>query len=565
MPIRQAAWAARALSIVIGCAGLPVDACADPAPAPSTEPHSLGFASPEHAALGGRVYLRFGDGSRRRADQVVLLHRAAANGYGENLSYADLLYLGGDFYSVPYAGVGHGAHVDSDAIAALGDGDAPAVALRRHLLTFSYQHYVDYLPRLRAIERDLQARFERAVRQRKPFDYATADDCRFMLATDGASCIKGIGDLLNLTRYLGLYFDISVRNRDHFHEDAQTAFLVGQKLALDAALNARDARDLRYAYQIAGFAGHYGGDAFASGHVRTDRRRIEAYCAAQFAHWGITGYAAQLLSGLLVKHMHDEDNRLGVFITGRDGTQWFGVGDDYLPTPAGQASIEHAGAALQLAVDQIYDAYAGRATLDHRSYVRSSLRRLQQQLPDIALTTADSEHNTPALFEPTATGMQWNDPERGSEPLNCYTAVWYYADAVGRAQLDGWIAAHPPRASQARRSIDVEVTRDAGVSGVLGCEWSRLDEGDVPSTDGHFTPRATAHLESSGRGARGSLYCMVMAADQREPDCTFTVAFDNPLIGRDRATLTDRAGSCRVDIDLNGRGDHWKPRLRVMH
>ncbi len=565
MPTRQTAWAARAIGLAIGCLGLPIDACAEPAPPQPSESRGLGFASPEHASLGNLVYLRFADGSRHRADRVALLQRTAANGRAESLSYADLLYLGGDFYSVPYAGVGHGEVADVDRIAGLAVDGPTVAALRRHLLTLSYQPYVDFLPQLRTLERDLQARFERAVLQRKPFDYTTADDCSFMLVTGAGSCIRGVGDLLNLTRYLGLYFDISVRNHDHFHEDAQTAFLVGQKLALETALTARDERDLRYAYQIAGFAGHFGSDAFASGHVRTDRRRIENYCAAQFAQWGIAGYGAQLLSGLLVKQMHDQDNSLGVFVTGRDGAQWFAVGDDYLSTPAGQPSIEHASAALQLAVDQIYDGYQRRATVDRDSFIRSSLRQLQQLLPDIALTTADTTHNVPALFEPTASGMQWNDPERGSEPLGCYRAVWYYADAVGRSQLERWIAAQPPRSVGAQRTIDVEVSRDDSVSGVLGCEWSRIDEGDLPSTDGHFTPRSGAHLQSSGRGARGHLYCMLMAADQRQPECTFTVALANPLVGRDTATLVDRSGSCRVDIDLNGRGNHWKPRLRVMH
>lgn len=583
--------------LALAAAAPAVAAGTGPAPeaAPPREPvRPLEFSSPEHAFLGSRVVLQLPGGRSAGGDSVVLLRTRSSEGTELALSYAELLYLAGDFYGVPYARVGDGKPFDS---AWSERSEAASVAFRRDLLSLSYQGHVDDLPRLRELEQGLMQRFQQAREQGRPLPTDHEDDCAFMLATGAEACIRSAYDLMHLYDYLGRYFDLASRSQDHFGDNAQSAFLVGQRLALQQALHARGEEDLLRAYLTAAFAAHFGSDAFAAGHVRTDKQAIDEYCSTRFGEAPLGGYTAQVLSGVLVKTMHDRENRDGIVLVGRDGRRWTAHGDNYLSLPGGEAEMQPIVRSLQLAADQVFEAYGQRGRADEASYVEDRIAALRLTLPDVAATRDAASGNPPALFEARDGSVIWNDPERTSLPLNCDTALWRYApdlaraaaaaasapaaasasafasvpaasDTAGRGAAAGKA---PGAAGEAARSIDVTVRLEspAGAAAAaprrLSCDWGRIDHGDFPATDGHFSQQISAHLESNGggTGAEGDLYCLVSTPDLREVACQFAVHYDNPYWGSDSQTLRRSAGACTVELDDAGRGNHWHPRVVV--
>lgn len=534
----------------------------------------LHFASPEHQYLGSQVQLDMPDGRRLPGDQAVLLRMRMSTGATHELSYAELGYLAGDFYGVPYAPVAAGAPFDLFAPRPGPAESAARAALLRNILAFAYRGYADFLPRIRELELGLSQRFADARAANRPMPYTIDDECAFMLATGAESCIRSASDLLNLRDYLGLYTELAARSDDHFHAGAQLSFLLGTKMALEQALRARGPEDLRFAYLLAAYASHFGGDAFAAGHVRTDKHALNAYCAPQLADYGFTGWSQLLLTGVLAKRMHDQDNARGIVITGRDGQRWTAYGDLSMGLRDDEANVRRAFGVQQLAVDRIHQAYVQRERIDAERYVAATLRELQQQLPDIEATTADTTDNGAPLFEPQGQRMLWNDPELGSRDLDCMQAVRRYIGDLGGEQGErlrsmlrespGGDTARPP--AQAQRSIDVSIELDgSGQQRGMVCEWGKLQHGDFPSTEGAFTNRSSAHLESNGAatGAEGDLYCLLPTPDLRDTECQFTVHFDNPFLGSDEQHITHHEGACTVDVDDNGRGNNWRPRVRV--
>ncbi len=534
--------------------------------AAAAEQPVLHFASPEHEVLGSRVLLRLPDGRSDSGEHVVLLRTRSSDGTELALSYAQLLALAGDFYGVPYARVGDGQPFDSAWSAR---SEAATVAFRRDLLSLAYQGHVDDLPRLLELQHGLMLRFREARAQGRALDYRVEDDCAFMRATGADACLESAADLIHLRSYLGRYFDLASRSQDHFGDNAQTTFLVGQRLALQRALHARDEQDLRRAYLAAAYAGHFGSDAFASGHVRTDKQAIDEYCAGGFAEAPLGGHPAQMLSGVLVKTMHDQENRDGIVLIARDGRRWIAHGDNALSLPGGEAEMQPIVRILQQAVDQVFDAYQRRGQVDERRYVEDSLAALRRSLPDIAATRDAASGNPAPLFEPRDGIVVWNDPQGATAPLDCEAALWRYAGGLerSRANMDG--AALPGAAS---RSIDVSVVlagsqgpRDSVPMGGLSCDWGRIDHGDFPASEGHFTPALSAHLESNGAatGAEGDLYCLLLRPDARGVACQFTVHYDNPFWGSDRQFAWQRTGACEIELDDARKGNHWRPRLTV--
>lgn len=565
-----------ALALLLGVALSPLAAAAGEAPRDPTQttpPSSLRFASPEHEFLASQVQLRLPDGRRVAGDQapVLSVRNSAGPAPSVELSYAQIVYLGGDFYGVPYASIAGDTPFDVDDAQASPAETAARAALLRNLLAFAYRGYADYLPRIGELEQELMQRFREARSAGRPLPYSNADECEFMRATGADGCIRDASDLWNLRDYLGLYTELAARSNDHFHTDGQTAFLLGIKMALEQALDARGPQDLRFAYALAAYASHFGSDAFSAGHIRTNKRAINAYCAPQLARYGFTGWSELLLSGVLVKRMHDQDSTRGIVVTAANGQRWKAYGDLSLAVQDDQDNVRRAVDVLQLAVDRVYEAYAQRERIDRGSFIAATLHELRQRLPDTAATMADIADNGPPLFEAQGERMQWNDPELGSRELDCRQAVLRYIQDLGgdtakrlQRRLDEPAAAD--LVQQAQRSIDVTVDLvDAPDARSLVCEWGKRQHGDFPSTQGAFSSQVSAHLESNGAGtgAEGDLYCLVLPPDRRDSECQFTVHFDNPFLGDDRQSVTSQEGSCTIEVDEQGRGNNWRPRIQV--
>jgi hypothetical protein len=139
------------------------------------------------------------------------------------------------------------------------------------------------------------------------------------------------------------YTDLLKTNYDHFAPYAKVAYRAGHELAMDMAkLAAKTPQEnekyrlLMLAVSLEAFAGHYSTDLFSSGHMRVPRAELPVYASK---HPGAGLGEKQLIStfsGLaslghvLVHEQHDEDGRLGLWVSNQvnpEPWQAFGDGD----------------------------------------------------------------------------------------------------------------------------------------------------------------------------------------------------------------------------------------------
>lgn len=159
---------------------------------------------------------------------------------------------------------------------------------------------------------------------------------------------------------MGRYFDLAVKNFDHFGKDAVTAYTTGHARAIEEAVAAYDdwknagrgrveAANRRFERALAmnAFADHFLTDLFASGHLRVPRREV----AADF----MEGHAAAV-----ARHQHIEDNHFGLFVRNAKGRCWKCFGDGHLGTVQGYENRQAASAAIQLSYNEVFLAYNGR-------------------------------------------------------------------------------------------------------------------------------------------------------------------------------------------------------------
>ncbi|RFN51771.1 phosphatidylcholine-hydrolyzing phospholipase c [Fusarium flagelliforme] len=99
------------------------------------------------------------------------------------------------------------------------------------------------------------------------------------------------------------YLDLAKINWDHFGQDARTAYNACHSVALQVAASG----DLTLAYAMNAFGDHFLQCSFASGHMRTPRRKLH----------DTTGAA-----DLRAKFMHDEDNAIGLSVRSPIGREW---------------------------------------------------------------------------------------------------------------------------------------------------------------------------------------------------------------------------------------------------
>jgi hypothetical protein len=159
-----------------------------------------------------------------------------------------------------------------------------------------------------------------------------------------------------LVKTLGMkYFNITNNNLDHFEEWSTTAYQIGHTVALEMAVkgyallqqnNFEQANYyLNLAYQMNAFACHFLSDSFSSGHMRELTLRKD-----MSAKYGVLG-------GILINSMHDEDNKLGVNVTNRNGDIWTAYGDDSYATAPDSTNRKLQYQALQASADEIYQCY----------------------------------------------------------------------------------------------------------------------------------------------------------------------------------------------------------------
>ncbi len=253
------------------------------------------------------------------------------------LTYGQIVALAGDLYGVP------------DKPISSGDSDKD----RRHRFDAAFNTLVNAdrkeLNKILEIMIEEQEAVDRRVRQGESPDEAYANlpdfDDRYMRAT-------GYTNWPNM----GRYFELAVKNFDHFGDDAVTTYRTGHARAIDEARAAydmrrqgggNDAANDRFELALAmnAFADHFLTDLFAAGHLRVPRRAV----AKDF---DLEGHASAI-----ARHQHIEENHFGLFVRNRKGRCWKCFGDTHLETMQGYENRMMVANAVQISVNEVWEAY----------------------------------------------------------------------------------------------------------------------------------------------------------------------------------------------------------------
>ena len=151
------------------------------------------------------------------------------------------------------------------------------------------------------------------------------------------------------------YVTLAENNVDHFNETAQLAYQTGHQLAMKAAAAASaltdanlKAKQFNYALCLEAYACHFLTDLFATGHIRTPRLQLNQA-------WG------KEIGSLLALLQHNEECDEGLILTNGNRQTWQGYGDGHLFETKSAVHKEQAKVAVQVAADEVYQAYfAGR-------------------------------------------------------------------------------------------------------------------------------------------------------------------------------------------------------------
>ncbi len=323
----------------------------------------LNYESPEHFLLGSEVKLKYTQ-STEQGNQSNLLSIILTNGVTQKLSFAQIVYLAGDFMGDPKTQIGgHSEDINKNNF-----------DINFRIMTSTPAK--DYLPEIIKIVNEELQNNSKNIANHEPFDIPDEDNIRFNCATGG-----GCNKVTFLTNF-GLYMKLASNNYDHFGKDAIDSYLAGHSLALNLAKVAKSDDDLRMAYAYEAYADHFLTDLFASGHLRTPRRDIVTWC----------NHTPQTVSSFLTKVMHDQDNKNGIYITNQAGKSWKTYGDKDLYINDNSESLKQALLVIQKSVDQIYNVYRGVTEPDQ------AYNQAKQELPNLSAINTDSR-STPPLFK----------------------------------------------------------------------------------------------------------------------------------------------------------------------
>lgn len=276
----------------------------------------IGFNSSEHAVIGDAVVLKGLDSN----ENILTL----ANGV--QVTYGELIALAGDYYGVPENPICLGTTPTEQ--------EKRFLAAYQTLATGS-QHAIYNLLALIKFEYDsVQAAMK-----------AGQTEYEAMKAIVGKETIEAI------VYTGGRYITLAENNMDHFNDTACIAYHTGHGLAMQTAAQASQLENktaqqqqLAYAYTLEGFANHFLTDHFAPGHIRTPRLALHK------------AYGSELGS-LFSLFQHDEENFNGLLLENSQGENWYAYGDAELFEAKNNENKARAIAAVQLAVDEVYQSF----------------------------------------------------------------------------------------------------------------------------------------------------------------------------------------------------------------
>lgn len=359
----------------------------------------LKFESPEHNSMGTAISINTPNGPKT-GDRLVVKTLQTKSG-SIDLTFADLIWLSGDFIGEPKEIVGLSPE--------------PTATLQKNL--DGYEKYKEYIPAIKTVFKEKLVESNTYIQTGQALEVSEEYNYRFNAATGGW------GGALGAVLKQGLYLKMAAYNYDHFGNNALKTYVTAHSLALDLASKANTIEELNNAYFVEGYAAHFLTDLFAAGHLRVPRAEIVDYCSN----------LPQELSSFLTKIMHDQDGTIGLNITNGRGDIWFGAGDKYYYTEANRTNRERAISSLQQSVDQIYSAYQTR-----NANVTANIGEMLQAIPNPDATFALQQNMTsiPPLYmkETLANGSLninfYNKQTKTYSKLKCSKAsadaIWNY-------------------------------------------------------------------------------------------------------------------------------------------
>jgi hypothetical protein len=357
------------------------------------------FEAGEHTAIGDSISLKFSANDPGTvAWQVPLAVQT-----GLQLTYGQILALGGDFYGVP-----------DEPIA---DGATPAQRQQRFrnaYNTLANGSVSECRKILNIMEREIVAVNDALNQGLSPStvyeQLGNELNKAWNVATGGGSFIS---DLIPPGRYLNL----ATTNWDHFGEWAVLAYQAGHAVALGKAIEAHNAANptqaralLTAAYAMNAFADHFLSDLFSSGHMREPRRQI------------YEGSTDGVSANLCCKGMHDEDSKFGLRASNARGNTWRAYGDKKYFATVNLQNKALVDSAVQASATEIFNAFInGAQPADPRNYMAL------QFTPNLA-QVHDYRNNPLGNFVPMFI-MDGETVKRRNDLNDLNTAGWYTVDA----------------------------------------------------------------------------------------------------------------------------------------
>lgn len=367
-------------------------------------PFSPQFEGGEHTAIGDSVVLRFSaDGPPPPAPFPLQLEN------GLQLTYGQILALGGDFYGVP----------DSP----ISDPDSPQERQAR------FQACFNSLAQLPASQQEAMTILHIMGREITAVNAALAAGLPASSAYDQLAndlngdwnVATGGGSFISKLYPMGRYLKLATKNWDHFGQYAVSAYEAGHALALAQAINARGIADpqqqraaLVKAYAMNAFADHFMTDLFSAGHIRDPRKEI--YMTS------LEGVSANLCA----KGMHDEDCKYGLRVSNDLGETWRAYGDKRYFDTVNLFNRSLVNIAAQASADEVFNAFlTGDQPQDPIPYMAL---RMAPNLAQVQDYQGNPLNNFAPLFVLTDAGKVQCRSSRNDLNAHSWTSVWTAGD-----------------------------------------------------------------------------------------------------------------------------------------
>jgi len=381
------------------------------------------FEGGEHRAIGDSVLLRFtaNDAGTRGGILPLVLPN------GLELTYGQIVSLGGDFYGIPDRPISDGTtpqdRIDRFTAAYESLATAPASADEAKQILDVMQIEID------AVGEAIAAGGSASAEYAKLGDTLSGEWNR----------ITGGGSIVHPMIPPGRYLNLAATNWDHFGHHAVLAYQAGHAAALKQAAAASASQEPRLelmrAYAKNAFADHYLSDLFSSGHLRTPRKEL---------YERVTPSA---VGSLLSRYMHDEDCRWGLIVVNCKPApeRWHAYGDKRYFDTVNADNQQRVDAALQLSVDEIFQAFLTGKEPDPETYqalqAAPDLKRVQSSLSNAAAVTG---HISPLFLWDGTSVQRRNDIDNLDD--YSWTANWMGAATLGKLALKRFYDPPPPAA-----------------------------------------------------------------------------------------------------------------------